>query len=582
MSQDTEQPDIRDGSQNGNLRSPEFSQSLLNGLRGISTSPKSALPGHLTSSQLLRPQLTTPSPPGQKRRSDANEQAGLSASTSIIERESRKRAASNVTLATTQDNAAPNEHDQQYYTTSPIQRSNSPVVIVSSHGNMSSHARPPALTSRSSSKREHEDTPAGHTRPESNDASTRLMPPSYYRIGVQEENQEERAGLDPAQRGSEQISTVNELAEGRKLSEKNAEVEDWLSKSENDSDPDKPSKRVTGSRSTRTKGRPRTHGIGVKLDAMGLPTYSDRDIPGPGVLIDEESEDEYSDDDTGSMASSRSSEGPESPPVAEEDLLDANDSSSFPEFEDDSIPPEMQEPHARQFYRRTPWRDPFQGPFSDSTRDQPGSSNAAAVRYNQEAAKWESASRAATWGTRRRLSDSEVLSIVDGSKVRHLSLAKRGRERGSTLLKQARGLIPRRSNSNIKRDTNPTTTGISPSAETKSHMEPTTSTKPVQRMASFGKAKSPPLDTGGAFFAMTGNLAAVGHGGSLTTEPEAAKQEGLKSPLQVLRKARSKSDVGKSPKTYPRFGRANVPSWRSSCADFGFSSQGVFTTHDSS
>ena len=551
LSQDTEQPDIRDGSQSGNLSSPEFSQSLLNGLRGISTSGKSALPAHLTGAQLLSPQLTTPSPPVQKRQLNSNAQEGASASTSNMEGQGRKRAASNLTLATTQDDSSHTEHGQQYYTTSPIQRSTSPVVIVSSHGNVSSPARPPALRARSSSKRGHQDVPSGHSRGESNDVSTMLMPPSPYRVEVSEENQDNRAGLDPVQRGSEQVSTINELAEGRKLNEKNAEVEDWLSKSETGSGADEPNKKATSSRSKRRDDRPRAYSAGVRLDAMGLPTYSDRGIPGPGVLIDEESEDEYSDDDTRSIASARSSEGPESPPVAEGDLHGTNESSSFPEFEDDSVPPEMEEPLARQFYRRTPWQDPFQGPISDSTRDQPSSSNAAAVRYNQEAAKWESASRAATWGTRRRLSESEVLSIVDGSKVRHLSLAKRGRERGSTLLKQARGLIPRRSNSNIKRDTNPTAPEVSPSAEIKSHMETTTSTKSVQRMPSFGKAKSPQLVTGGAFFAMTGNLAAVGHGGSLTTEPEPAKPEGLKSPLQVLRKARSKSDVGKSPKTYP-------------------------------
>ena len=552
ITQDTAQPHTL-GSQSNDLSSLSNIQSPPSDFKSSFPAFEQDPPKYISGSQLLSPQLTTPSPPAPAHRRP------VQGSAIAIDMASKHSRGANAPKGSTNKPALTTEalnQSQSAINRMPI----SPVVIVSSHNRGDSPARTTFPRPRSSSKRgresnlheafgEEEDRLSNHSPNKgSNDGSnSRLMPPDPFEADNYADDVDNRAGLGPSQRGNQHVSSINDLADQRKVNEKNAEVEDWLSKSETGSaagdDPAESSSR----RGRRRTDRPRAHSTGIKLDTMGLPVYSDKGIPGPGVLVDENTGDEYSEDDSASWSSSEpSTPVPESPPVSEERLnQNSNEQSHFPSVEDENIPPELQEPLPRQFYRRGPWQDPARGPIV-ATRDQPNSSNAAAWRFNEEAAKWESASRAATWGTRRRLSESEVSSIVDGSRVRHLSLAKRGRERGNSILNKARGLIPRRSNSNIKKGAeSPPKENTSSRPEAPLHRESTSSINPVQRIPSFGKQKSPPLNTGSAIMAMTGNLAAVGHSGSFTAEPE-QNAEGLMSPLQALRKHRSKSDVSKS------------------------------------
>lgn len=478
------------------------------------------------SGALLSPQLTTPSPPGNGRQRPAQPTSTQSA----MNKWSKKRGAESLQLSTDTSSLQPHP--------SPHHRPVSPVIMVSSHshGDSPAHATPPRHRSLSRSRQ----SPI-YDEP---DTYSMLMPPGHVE-SASTTQPEPRTGVDPSRRGTDEVPTVNQLAERRQLDERNQEVADWLSKNNLGTN-------VGEERMTRQlrPDRPRALSAGFRVDPMGLPVFSDRGIPGPGALIDEDSHDEYSTDGTEveALASEVGSETVESPPVMEEDLHNHEGQNSyFPRYDDGEIPPEQEEPLPGQFYRRGPWQDPLTGPIRNEAW-QPFSSNAAMVRYNEEAARWETASRAATWGTRRRLSDSEVQSIVDGSRVRHLSLVKRGRARGSTLIKRARDkandLIPRRSNSNIKKAAeSPSTPEPVQFVESPQPREQSNSANPLQRIASFGKSRSPPAEV----TAINTSFANSGHIEAVSADSQKVKSEGgLRSPLHLLRKARSKSDVGKN------------------------------------
>lgn len=388
-----------------------------------------------------------------------------------------------------------------------------------------------------------------------------LMPPGANDTEVSRSSSSQRTGIEPQARNDEMVASFQDMEEKRQLEERNDQVQEWLATSDAGSEPGDEASANT-SRRTPQGQRRRAHTTNVPVDPLGR-VYSDKHIPGPGALLDVETDDEYFDDI--SIKSSELEEITEqvvgqyheagSPRLSPRALesRDASDQTAFPTMELDEQA-EGEEPLPNQFIRRGPWQDPAEGPITN-VKSQPNSSNAAAYKFNQEAAKWESSSRAATWGTRRRLSESEVNSIVDGSQVRHLSLSKRGRERTSSILNKARGLLPRRSNSNIKTEL-PTATDTKETTPTgHAHRSSVGSIKPAQRMPSFGKPKSPSISTGSAFLAMTGQLAAVGSGGSVTQEADAAKSS---RPLQALKKQRSKSDVSKNPKSSSPGGLADL------------------------
>lgn len=380
-----------------------------------------------------------------------------------------------------------------------------------------------------------------------NTYSSHLMPPDANDLGTIRSVPSPRVGLEPSRRTEDAVPSVKDLEHNRERHEKDAEVESWLATSDAGSEPeDQALPHTTRQRSS--SGRRRAPTTGVQTDVLGR-VYSDKGIPGPGVLVEVETDDEYF-DDTASVASSVlqniTNDALEvyhrlSPKLSPHALapVESPEQSSFPTL-DNEIPLELQEPLPRQFYRRGPI-----GTGAGNNKEQPDSSNAAAYKFNQDAAKWETASRAATWGTRRRLSESEVNSIVDGSQVRHLSLSKRGRERGNSILNKARGLLPRRSSSNIKAE--PADTEKVPAQlGGHAHRSSIGTTKLNQRKTSFTKPRSPQLDTGSALMAMTGQLAAIGRSSTMSQDPDLSKSS---RPLQSLRKQRSKSDVTKKSST---------------------------------
>jgi len=523
---------------------------------GIFGTAEESLPKFVSGEELLGPSFVGRSQPGQSAGSPHGQSSSM-ASSLTFPSSHRKSSSQTLKVDTTANHQSLNQTAGSWHPPHPNNPVPSPVVMISSYEQVESDREASSTGLLATGKRnrdsddsddeddgEEQDEPASSGAP--NTYSDHLMPPDANDIGAIRSVPSSRVGVEPSRRAEDTVLSVKDLEHNRERQEKDAEVETWLANSDAGSEPDDHSlPRATRQRSS--SGRHRAHTIGAQTDALGR-VYSDKGIPGPGVLVDVESDDDYF-EDVGSVTSSVldniTSEALDvyhqmSPKLSPHTLapVESPEQSVFPAL-DGELPPELQEPLPRQFYKRRP-----AGLGMDDRREQPDSSNAAAYKFNQEAVKWETASRAATWGTRRRLSESEVNSIVDGSQVRHLSLSKRGRERGNSILNKARGLLPRRSSSNIKAE--PVDGEKTSTQPGHAHRSSIGTTKSSQRKTSFTKPRSPQLDTGSALMAMTGQLAAIGRSTAKPQDPDPPKSS---RPLQALRKQRSRSDVTKKSST---------------------------------
>ncbi len=349
-----------------------------------------------------------------------------------------------------------------------------------------------------------------------------------------------QTGLDPAGRGDAYVPSLKEIEEKRQLDEKNAEVASWIAKSEVGSDLGEEAEASAQPRGRRPmRPKPRAHSTGARINTLGLDMLDDTGIPGPGRLVDEDSEFAYSDD----SSSQGSAPDVSASPPADVDLHSHDSPQEYsPPFEE--VASEQDDPLPRQFIRAQPWQDVVRGPVLHDAVYQPKTSNAAMYKYDQLATKFETASRAATWGTRRRLSETEIQSIISGESVRKLSLAQKTRERGNSIVRQASKLIPRRSSSNAKKkDLDIARENSSTESVEKKRTDTLSSFKSIQRIPSIGKTqKSPPLNTGSALLAMTSQLTAVGRSTSATPDTGSFPP----GPWKAFKRQRSKSEIPKT------------------------------------
>ena len=416
-----------------------------------------------------------------------------------------------------------------------IARAVSPSIMVSSYNRGDSPSRTEFFSNRSVGKRSRASSRASsHLAPEPvEDSSDEEVDPLEM-----PHHHHSQTGIVPSERGEQVVSaSINELQEQRELNEKKADVEIWLSKSEVGSevgDPQNPATlRPTRNRSK--KGRIRAHSTGARSGDVGRALFDDSNIPGPGLLVDEESEE----DDTSDISEAVT----DSPAAMVEVDAHEPEQGYFPSV--DAVL-EDSEPLPRQFYRARLWQDPPRGQpvtkFAQDPRNQPFSSNAAIMRFQQQANWFETASRAATWGTGRRLSDSDMSAMVGpDSALRKLSLQERVRERSSSIMKQTF----RRTNSSAKKQNAEEETGEhSPELGNGSKKrESLSSLKALQRMSSIGKPTSPPLNTGSALMAMTGQMAAVGGRSSVNPAPSPSTPSAWN---KATKRTRSKSDIPSS------------------------------------
>jgi hypothetical protein len=447
----------------------------------------------------------------------------------------------------------------------PIARAASPIVRVSSYSRGDSPARSQGV-GRSPSKRSQTSQSPGHLSPARDEdlsedepdeeaSSQNFRPMTVSSEGLRADDGSwipntlsGQAGLDPAARaqmGDIYVPSIKQIEEERHIKEKNETIEDWMDKSDAGSDVDEdpnapdPQRKAEGTklrRRARSMVEPiRTSNIGLGIDE---PVFDDSGIPGPGVLIDEES----GDDDDESETSQ-----PESPPAEVNMNAAAEEVGYFPAVGEE-------EPLPRQFYRAKLWHDAGQDTGITDTKMQPDTSNAAIMRFRQRAENIETASRSATWGT-RRMSETDINKVI-GSEGLFKSLSlNRGRkdktERRPSLLKHAEQaaakLLPKRSNSNMKRKLTETAQQ-NPSSDSlgKTKRDSLGSLAPPKRSSSFGRSpKSPPLNTGSAVAAMATSIAAVG-GGTPLSATSPLPPTSWSQAIGVIRRNRSRSELPRS------------------------------------
>ena len=216
-----------------------------------------------------------------------------------------------------------------------------------------------------------------------------------------------RQGLDPVQRrqlNDQVVLSLDQQQQQAELQAKNAEVTQWLSKSDAlasaNAAPTTPASLKVGKpaaprrRAKSTGNRPE-----LQADAFGLSrtlrAAQDATIPGPGLLVCEESEADDEDED--------------SVLYVEEKAATLHASNGHDEAADHFPTVTIAEPPSQDAY---PWIDPIYFPSQEGTVGQAGTSNEAIMRFAKRARDLETASRAATWGTNpRRLSDSDLQRV---------------------------------------------------------------------------------------------------------------------------------------------------------------------------
>lgn len=424
----------------------------------------------------------------------------------------------------------------------------SPIVRVENYGGRDSPSH--SDVSRPMSKRSHSSRRSGnHLSPFPNDDSSDDGDDEMQQVRVQpvirsaQRNEDGswitssvsgQAGLTPDDRdamGNAWVPSLDEIADQRRKEEKKLDVHDWLSKSEVGSEAGDgvPSTSLLKPFTTRRRAKSTNDahsrqgigpgfGLGVRTDFERI---DDSGVPGPGLYIDERSEvDDESDDD----------EVPESPP-AEVSVIASqadNEVSYFPPLQHGGLLGAIVRP----------WVDVPSQPPTSSTRYQPPTSSAAMMRFRIRAKDVESASLAATVGS-RRLSESDLGSIRAAPgviKVIEPDLKKqKDRQRRPSFLEN---ILPTRKPTNLlKRKGSIPVQSQSQENVVERPKEPSID-KP-KRMGSWGRPKSPRLDTNVATQGLVGPPSSTGLTPNTGTWYQGAKN--------AIRRSRSRSDIGKSP-----------------------------------
>ncbi|KAI4113786.1 MAG: hypothetical protein LQ345_005314, partial [Seirophora villosa] len=365
-----------------------------------------------------------------------------------------------------------------------------------------------------------------------------------------------RVGMGPPERlhlGDTEIPNLKEQTETQNIASKIADVEDWLAHSETGSDaggnlspPPRP--RATGRRRAKSAGERTLTYENLMHLGNAPPSAADMHIPGPGLVIKEESgeEDWDMEDEDEDEEEADSDDGlPETPPA----VVGVEESTSYvPEAaarDRCASPPPL--------YRAHLWHDPL----CDSTDPGPGvkmqpiTSNDAITRFGQRANELETLSRAATWGT-RRLSESDLEGLFHRLSFRDTDEGKEKRDRRGSFFEAAAAIIlPKRTQSIRRRKESEVNKQQPrrPSVADHKKMESTGSRKESlvvpspKRKPSLGKRpKSPKVDTGSAMAAMAGQMAAVGagQGGPATATGTPSPTSAWKN---VMKRNRSPSDI---------------------------------------
>ncbi|KAL6720677.1 hypothetical protein ACLMJK_002602 [Lecanora helva] len=358
-----------------------------------------------------------------------------------------------------------------------------------------------------------------------------------------------RAGIDPQARNqmiNMEIPNLKEQEIQAQMAIKNIDVEEWLDRSE-PTNLDKPDAPPLEPSAINKRQRAKSAGAytlsHANLESLQH-TTPDSHIPGPGVLINEESEEDEDD---------------ESASVKDSPLPSVSSGISINEKPGEAKPGVYDElTNQPPLYRAKLWQDPLYDSSNPGVKMQPETANAAMKRYEQRVSDIETVSRVATWGT-RRVSESDLSTLfhrISFNEKTQEPEKKRDR-RGSFLQHLSGKLSSKRSSSNLRRqDSDKSTktkdkpvrpqlvnhnTKDSQGSRKDSLGVPQVSQSGLKRMSSLGKKpKSPKINTSSAVAAIAFQTSALGAGGSVsatgTSSPTAW-------PKNIIKRPRSRSEL---------------------------------------
>ncbi|KAK4695483.1 hypothetical protein P7C71_g2275, partial [Lecanoromycetidae sp. Uapishka_2] len=431
----------------------------------------------------------------------------------------------------------------------------SPVFRIENYSRGDSPSRGESLLPRSGAKRSRSGSRSSHHAVERGGTNEAEGGGDYFAEAPTSLIQDsDRVGLDPEARygtGGQEIPNFKDQEQTEQIAMKNIDVAEWLDRSEPGSDnevdvpPTKPTSVSIGKRQrARSAGtQSLSHENLGKFDH----TVKDAHIPGPGVLIDEESgEEEEEDQDEVASLSDPSMEAPLSPKA-----VPVNETPG------EGKPGVYNElPDQPALYRAKLWQDPLYDSSNPGVKMQPLTANEAMMRFEQRAESLDDMSRRGTWGS-RRLSESDLQGLFHSMSFGEKnSIGGKDKRERSSLFQQAAAKLATRRSSIMKRQESQTgKQQQQPSAHQslqehsrkdssggrKESLAVPSSSPPssLRRMSSLGKRpKSPKINTGSAAAAMAFQTGALGVGGSIsataTTSP---------SGWPSLKRQRSKSDV---------------------------------------
>lgn len=330
-----------------------------------------------------------------------------------------------------------------------------------------------------------------------------------------------QAGLSPGDRramGNMMVPSLDDIAERRAKLEKKLEVQNWLTKSELNSeaeDAGSPSsylKPNVGRR--RAKSQNDANRLTIQ-DGFGNHSLTALDKFSPRY-INENSD--YDDDEDGDDFDS------DSPPASVNMRIDRIEESYFPETGEHS-------PATDAIVQ--PWMDVLVQMPITTHHYQPPTSNAAMMRFRQRAKDVESASLAATVGS-RRLSEPDLGSIRGAPGVARIvepeTRKSDDRQRRPSFLRSMR-----RSPSNVLKRKGSMPVQQSSDTGTDQTKDPTFE-KP-SRIGSWGRPKSPRVNT---------NLSDKSKEGAASGPLGVGASSWTQGPKKLIKRSRSRSDIGRS------------------------------------
>ena len=464
-------------------------------------------------------------------------------------------------------------------------RTDSPIVRIESYSRGDSPARAVGSMLRSSSKRSRASRSSSHLAApndsssdeddygsNSDDRSRTLLglnlsaiSDEHDRISVQ------RSGLDPIVRSQMTNDVIPNFKDQDEINEQDARkagVRDWLSKSGTSNESDGVTPGPLGIRKYKTsesrrRARSASNHHSLLIDSLeinsGQLVEADSQVPGPGLLLDEDSGEEEDED---------ASEAPETPPASKEKVEKEIESAGGYFAHPDREP--------KPALEASPWADPIYFPSKTGCRDQPATSNAAIAFYWKQAADIETISRRATCGTSvRRLSENDLDRVLgpEGLLSRFsISRDKIMEKIDSHSSSLASRILPKRSTSNMKRksseptwqqseQTLPANSGRKESLRGRkeslhekkdslqdrkeslvSRPENSIVSSSLRRIPSLNKRpKSPSVNTGSTMVAMTSHIASLGGNGSISSTAT-SPPTGTWNTARTLMRRRSRGD----------------------------------------